>query len=80
LSILDGRIGRRRLTSRVGVERFFSRKIIVTESVITIPPSFAVYFKNFFISFKAFASSDFLVGFIQIVFKSRLNHVFWRLA
>jgi hypothetical protein len=39
IDFLDGGIERRSATARVGVARFFSRKILVTESVLTIPPS-----------------------------------------
>ena len=37
IDFLDGGIERRRLTSRVGVARFFSRKILVTEHVLMVP-------------------------------------------
>ena len=42
----DGGIERRRLSSRVGVERFFIRKILVTESVITVPQIALLAWRN----------------------------------
>lgn len=108
--ILDEGIERRSATARVGVARFFNKKILVTDGPIlclcggieklfinneefipsylkrsTVPvrkDSFIArnYFKNFFRSLRALDFSLFLSGFIQIVFLSRLNQVFCRLA